>query len=112
MSPVEHPKCKVWFCDEEGYSTTGYCPRHQRQVTRTGDPLAGRDAQLLSKVCLRLRRVLRGIMEAAITVDHNDIVHCHVCGGVSAPHGNVTHKEGCAAREAKEILLSPRSPQD
>jgi hypothetical protein len=66
----------------------------------------------LNGMCLELRRVLHGIMNAAITVDHNDIVHCHVCGGTSAPHGNVQHKEGCAAKEAREILLSARSPQE
>lgn len=99
-------KCLVWFCDALSYSSGGYCPRHQRQLTRTGDPLAGDDAKYLNNMVLKLRHVLRGVMPAVITIDHNDIAHCGVCGAASAPHGKIVHKDGCAAAEARDILLS------
>ena len=99
-------RCKVWFCTDGAYSSGGYCPRHQRQQTRSGDPLAGRDALFLNKLCVRLLRLMRKMMGALIVVDHNDIAHCRVCDSHSAPHGRIQHKEGCAAHEARDVLLS------
>jgi hypothetical protein len=100
------PKCKVWFCTDDGYSSSGYCPRHQRQLTRSGNPLAGRDAILLNRSYLQLRRVLKGVMDGVIYVDHNDIAHCQVCKAASAPHGKIPHVDGCAVVEAKQLLLA------
>src|SRR5512139_2773411 len=102
------PKCKVWFCSESGYSSDGYCPRHQRQYTRTGEPVAGQDAVVLNRMCLRMRRVMSGLMGAVIWVDHNDIAHCRVCDSHSAPHEKINHKEGCVAVEARAILLGDK----
>jgi len=98
-------KCKVWFCQKKSYSSVGYCAKHLRQYERTGDPLAGSDAQTLNKISLRLRRLLSQIMDAVVWVDGNDIAHCRACDSHSPPHGRIAHKEGCPVEEAKSVLI-------
>lgn len=105
-SKKHNEKCKLWFCNVRGYvSKDGYCAKHDKQFERTGDPLAGSDAQTLNRMCQRLIRIDRQLLEVAVWVDRNDIAHCRVCDSHSAPHDNIQHKPGCAVLEAKEVLL-------
>lgn len=101
------PTCSVWFCKRKTRTSTGkYCTKHNRQVERTGNPLAGDDTQLLNDMCVRSFELLRKLLAACVWVDHNDIAYCRVCGAASAPHGKITHKDGCAVVDARDILLN------
>lgn len=95
-------QCKLFWCKEPHWAS-GYCVRHHRQFHRTGNPLAGDDANSLLKRVYEMNSALKTLLLFA----YEDGI-CYMCGvRKNMETGKTEHYSGCEIGIAEALILPP-----